>query len=139
MPATERKSSINVEVFLGKLGEDGESITWEPTPLDNVSDIPDLGGNPEQIEVTAIGDKFRRYIDGILEVDELEFTCFYEAAAFKKAQDLGAGAVKVEIDGKTTAIIKGQISAAISGFGVGDAINYTMKVVVEDIEVTVAE
>ena len=126
MPASNRKSSTDVKVFL-KLGEES---TW--TELDNVSDIPDLGATPEQIEVTAIGDKARKYINGILETDELEFTCFYEADKFEAVREGGAGKIGVKIGDKDI-VVKGNITASLSGFGVGDAISYTLRVSVEEI------
>lgn len=147
MAAEARRSSIDVKVGL---------FVGEGTPsyirMDNVSDIPDLQATPEQLEVTAIGDIARKYINGLLETDELEFTCFYEKKAFEDVKDGGAGAIAVQIgkrgkDGVTeeiTAIIKGQLSASISGFGVGDVINYTLRVAVEEFAwaeeaVTIAE
>ena len=126
MPAANRKSSTDVKVFL-KLGEES---TW--TELENVSDIPDLGAAPEQIEVTAIGDKARKYINGILETDELEFTCFYEADKFEAVREGGAGKIGVKIGDKDI-VVKGNITASLSGFGVGDAISYTLRVSVEEI------
>ena len=135
MPAANRKSSVDVKVFLGTVtGEGKESVpSFGDKALDNVSDIPDLGAAPEQIEVTAIGDQARKYIAGILETDELEFTCFYEKDAFETARNAGRAAIKVAIDTYEVIII-GEVSATLSGFGVGDAISYTMKVQVEDIQ-----
>lgn len=129
MAAEARKSSIDVKVFL----QLGEESTW--AELDNVSDIPDLGAAPEQIEVTAIGDKARKYINGILETDELEFTCFYEADKFEAVREAKAGKIGVKIGDKDI-VVKGQISASLSGFGVGDAISYTLRVTVEEISFT---
>ena len=135
MPASNRKSSIDVKVFLGTVTGEGDALntTFGSEALDNVSDIPDLGAAPEQIEVTAIGDTARKYIAGILETDELEFTCFYEQEAFETARNAGRAAIKVDIKGYEVIII-GEVSATLSGFGVGDAISYTMKVQVEDIQ-----
>lgn len=136
--AANRRSSIAVKVEY-KIGA-AESLT----ELTNVSDIPDLGGAPEQIDVTAIGDLRRKFINGIIEQDELEFTCFYEEDAFKEAAKGGQGEVVVTIysDNKKETeelkvTIKGQISASLAGFGVGDAINYTMRVAVEEIDLGV--
>ena len=126
MAHTNRRSSIDVKVSLKMTGD------TEFKPLDNVSDIPDLGAAPEQIEVTAIGDKARKYINGILETDELEFTCFYEADKFEAVREGGAGKIGVKIGDKDI-VVKGNITASLSGFGVGDAISYTLRVSVEEI------
>ena len=129
MAHTDRKSSIDVKVYL----QLGEASAW--TLLDNVSDIPDLGGAPEQIEVTAMGDKARKYINGILETDQLEFTCFYEAEKFEAVREGGAGKVGIKI-GEKDVVVSGNISASISGFGVGDAISYVLRVSVDEISFT---
>ena len=133
MAAADRRSSIAVKVEY-KLGE------GQLTELTNVSDIPDLGGAPEQIDVTAIGDLRRKFINGIIEQDELEFTCFYEKTAFNAVREGGEGEVVITIYSDSTketeelkVTVKGEISASLAGFGVGDAINYTMRVAVEDI------
>ena len=145
--AKNRRSSINAKVFIGKADtaapqDATKGSEW--SELTNVSDIPDLGGNPEQIDVTAIGDRFRKYIDGILEVDELEFTCFYEADAFEAVKEFGEGHIIVSLytghrdetqTHEVSVALSGKISAAITGFGVGDAINYTMKIAVTEVKV----
>ena len=124
MAAEARKSSIDVKVFLN--GKE----------LDNVSDIPDLGGTRENIEVTAIGDDTRKYIAGIKEeASELEFTCWYEEEAFNTVKGgLEDATVKIEIGGLPVEI-KGFVSAALAGFGVGDALTYTMRVNVSSITI----
>lgn len=151
MPHVNRKSSIDVIVSL-KMGEAAGF-----TQLDNVSDIPDLGGTRENIEVTAIGDDVRKYIAGIREdASELEFTCFYERALFKAVEAGGAGELKIEIGEVTrgkddqgnetrsiakpeaTIIAKGEVSASLAGFGVGDALTYTLKMNVSSIDTDVA-
>ena len=124
MPAANRQSSIGVTIKVG------ESIT-----LDNVSDIPDLGATPEQIDVTAIGDDTRKYIDGIKDPGELEFTCFYEKEMYKKLNELvGEQNIVVTFKDSSTITIKGTVSVAIAWFGVGDAVTFTLKVAVSEIK-----
>ena len=141
-----RRSSVSVRVEYGTYTEssDGKKTYAKVKDLKNVSDIPDLGGTPEQIDVTAIGDDRRKFIAGIIEQDELEFTCFYEKEIFKELQalgpiDNGGHAVKISILGDEDKVevdvtVYGTISVALAGFGVGDAINYTMRVAVADLE-----
>ena len=154
MAVQDRRSSIGVKVQYGTYTVAAES--GEKTPalvdkaLDNVSDIPDLGGAPEQIDVTAIGDDRRKFIAGIIEQDELEFTCWYEKEIFNTLKDLakpanGGHMLKITIfhkdaSGKEVAEVEvnvyGTISVSLAGFGVGDAITYTMRMSVEDLKIS---
>ena len=130
MAADARKSSIDVKVKLNG------------AVLDNVSDIPDLGGTRENIEVTAIGDGTRKYIAGIKEeASELEFTCWYEKKAFEDVKALEAKGEKAKVTieiGDLPVDIEGFVSAALAGFGVGDALTYTMRVNVSSITIGAA-
>ena len=151
MAVQDRRSSIAVKVEAQL--KTASSVKAEGTvdfsaklvELDNVSDIPDLGGTPEQLDVTPIGADRRKFINGIIEQDELEFTCFFEANVYNGLIDGGLGLIKITIypshadkeagtNAEMEIWIKGNISVGISGFGVGDALNYTMRVAVEELE-----
>lgn len=53
------------------------SSTTTYTQLVPIKDFPDLGGAPEQIEVTTLGDKQRRYVPGIEANSQMTFTANY--------------------------------------------------------------
>lgn len=123
MPAANRQSSIGVTIKIGDL------------TLDNVSDIPDLGASPEQIDVTAIGDDTRKYIAGIKDPGELEFTCFYEKEIYQQLNEMeGEQDIVVTFKDGSTVTIKGSVSVALAGFGVGDAVTFTMSLAISSIE-----
>ena len=126
MPAVNRQSSIGVTIKIG------ENIT-----LDNVSDIPDLGASPEQIDVTAIGDDTRKYIAGISDPGELEFTCFYEKEIYGQLDALknqGEQDIVVTFKDGSSVTIKGTVAVALAGFGVGDAVTFTMSLAISEIK-----
>ena len=154
MAVQARRSSVAVKIDVQlkeKSSVTGATDFSSFKTLDNVSDIPDLGGAPEQIDVTAVGDERRKFINGIIEQDELEFTCFYEEKTFDGLREGGLGLIRVAVYASNEAKeaddegsvagaemviwIKGNISVAIAGFGVGDALNYTMRVAVEELEI----
>ena len=137
--AAARQSSIGVS-FTIKATEDKEYSTGNPATSEltslapAVSDIPDLGANPEQIDVTTIGMSKRAYIKGIKDPGELEFTCFYtenDYDVLRKVQQNGT-IVDATIALKDGLSIKitGKVAVSLSGFGVGDAISYTLKLTV---------
>lgn len=56
--------------------------------LVDISGYPDLGGKPEQIDVTTLSDKMNVYVDGIQKLEALEFDAFYDLAAYKALKAL---------------------------------------------------
>lgn len=57
-----------------KSGGSGSSYTTIP----NLQASPMLGGTPERVDVTTLEDSNRKYIQGVKEYDELEFTFLYD-------------------------------------------------------------
>ena len=51
------------------------------TVLPGLQEIPDLGGEPERVDVTTLADASRRYINGIKDYDSFAFTFLYDASA----------------------------------------------------------
>lgn len=56
--------------------------------LVDISGYPDLGGKPEQIDVTTLSDKMNVYVDGIQKLEALEFDSFYDLASYKALKAL---------------------------------------------------
>ena len=51
------------------------------TKLICISEFPNLGAAPEQIDVTTLCDEMRHYIPGVQDTGALEFKAFYTASA----------------------------------------------------------
>lgn len=47
------------------------------TKLCPIKDYPDLGGAPEQVETTTLDNNQSTYVDGVQQLDRLEFTANY--------------------------------------------------------------
>ena len=58
------------KVFLMKKADNGEQ--W--SKLIDIKEFPDLGGEPEMLQTTTLGDKAHTYIEGIQSMDALTFT-----------------------------------------------------------------
>ena len=54
--------------------------------LVDITSIPDLGGAPDQIDVTTLSDKQTRNINGIQSVSALEFGAWYEKTTYAALQ-----------------------------------------------------
>lgn len=84
-------------------GSGTSPITY--TEVANLQQIPDLGGDAEQVEVTCLADGEHRYIPGIKNYGNLEFTFLYDNSeatsnyrALKALADAGAAVpFKVEL------------------------------------------
>ncbi len=65
---------------LGIKLEVSESLEASPAnwrKLYGLSEVPDMGGEKEKVDVTNLADKNKRYIDGITDFGDLEFKFFY--------------------------------------------------------------
>ena len=59
------------------------------TPLTNLQEIPELGGDTESIEITTLADAAHMYTDGIKNYgDSLAFKFLYENTQFETLQAL---------------------------------------------------
>lgn len=56
--------------------------------LIDITQYPDLGGAKEKIDVTTLSDTKKRTINGIEDVNDLEFSAWYEKADYEKLLDV---------------------------------------------------
>lgn len=52
--------------------------------LVDITEYPDLGGPKEKLDVTTLSDTKKRTIDGIEDVNDLEFKAWYEKTDYEK-------------------------------------------------------
>lgn len=70
------------KVFL--MHKHSTSDTWEK--LIDITEFPDLGGEPEMLETTTLSDNMQTFIAGIQSLSGLKFTANYDMAEFEKLQ-----------------------------------------------------
>lgn len=58
------------------------------TKLVDIKSFPDLGGEPERIDVTTLSDKIRKYTPGVQDLSSFQFTANYIAADYTKIMGL---------------------------------------------------
>ena len=56
----------------------------EYSKLLDIKSFPDLGGEPERIDVTTLSDKVRKYTAGVQDISSFQFTANYIAADYQK-------------------------------------------------------
>ena len=100
------------------------------TPLTNLQEIPELGGDSEAIEITTLADAAHMYTDGIKNYgDSLSFTFLYENTQFETLNALtGSISWQVKLPDDTTCSFTGTSSVKLAGVGVNAALTYTLAI-----------
>ena len=60
------------------------SAATQYSKLIDIKSFPDLGGEPERIDVTTLSDKIRKYTPGVQDLSSFQFTANYIAADYTK-------------------------------------------------------
>ena len=102
----------------------------EFTPLTNLQEIPDLGGETEAIEITTLADEAHVYMDGIKNYgDSIPFKFLYDKTQFETLVGLtGTVNWKVTLPDTTTCTFSGTCSVKLDGAGVNAALGYTLSI-----------
>ena len=108
-----------------------------------IKDYPDLGSEPEGIDVTTLSDRKRKQIKGLQDVDTLTFTCNFDKDDYTKIKNLGDDEVDLAVvfgasaentpdghDGIFT--LKGMVDVYVTGSGVNDPREMSVSVTVTD-------
>lgn len=111
-----------------KLSYKGSGDTY--TELNNLQEIPDLGGEAEAIEITTLADAAHMYTDGLLNYgDSLAFKFLYEKEQFVTLNGLdGSQGWKVELPDGASCTFGGSCSVKLDGVGANAALTYTLAI-----------
>lgn len=104
-----------------------------------IKEYPDLGGAPEGIDVTTLSDRTRQQVDGLQDLDTLEFTCNYDKTDYETVAALagteqnlavvfGASAANTPDGHDGCFEFSGYVSVYVNGGGVNDAREMTVAV-----------
>ena len=64
------------------------SAATQYTKLIDIKSFPDLGGEPERIDVTTLSDPVRKYVAGVQDLSSFTFNANYIANDYQKIQQL---------------------------------------------------
>lgn len=112
--------------------------TWEN--LTPIKSFPDMGGEPERIDVTTLSDAMRQYVPGVQDISSTSFSANYDATEYAKINALSGtehdyalwfgatGSIGSEVpDGHNGKFEwKGDIMAYVSGGDVNAAVEMTI-------------
>lgn len=105
------------------------------TALPDLQEIPDMGADVDNVEITTLADSARRYMKGLKDYGDLEFTFLYDNSTATSAYRVLSGLEsqdsvdwKVSFPDNTEFTFSGAVSTKISGAGVGDPYKFTAKI-----------
>lgn len=109
-----------------------ESSAWEQ--LCPIKNIPQIGGEPEQIETTTLDDEVQTYIDGVQSQESMSFTANYDKAIYTKVKGLAKAEQDLAIwlgnDGDGTEgkfVGKGKLNVFVSEADVNAVVEMTVS------------
>ena len=108
----------------------GITLTYGTTPLTNLMEIADLGGDTEAIEITTLADAAHMYTDGLKNYgDSLAFKFLYEKEQFTELNALsGSQSWKVTLPDGAICSFSGSSSVKLDGVGVNAVLTYTLSI-----------
>ncbi|WFR60869.1 phage tail tube protein [Paenibacillus amylolyticus] len=115
------------------------------TEIGELMEVPELGGDPEQVEVTTLNDGTRRYIQGIKDLGDLTFAFLYDNSGptanfriLKGIQESGeTKEFRVEYPDGTTHDFSAQVSVKMDAAAVNAALTFTAAFYLQsEIEIT---
>ena len=101
------------------------------TVLDNLQEIPEIGGEAEALETTVLSDVAHTYTNGILNYgDSLGFKFLYDKTQFSTLNGLGDEVVdwKVTLPDGEACTFSGTASVKLDGVGINAVLTYTLAV-----------
>ena len=107
------------------------------TKVAGLQSIPDIGGAPEQLDITTFDDTMMHYMNGLKDVGSMEFTFLYDKQdnASSNFQTLcgleDAGSVvswEIKLPTGTKFHWDGEVSVTLSGAGVNEPLHFTANI-----------
>ena len=118
------------------------------TNLPNLQNVPELGGTPEKIDVTCLADQNKKYIDGVVDYGDLEFTFLYDTdqtdSSYKKLRGLqeakSTDEYQITFPDGTTFSFSAQVSVRTGAAEVNGALTFTASFALQsEVEVDYGE
>jgi len=103
------------------------------TEIDNLQEVPELGGKVDKVEITTLKDSAKKYIAGIKDFGDLEFKFLYDnssvTANYRILKGLeSAGTItefEIEFPDATTFTFSASVMTTVDSAKVGDALTFS--------------
>ena len=112
------------------------------TEINNLQEIPSLGGTPDKVDVTCLADGNKKYINGLVDYGDLAFKFLYdnssETSNYRVLKGLtGINHFKITFPDNTTFEFTGECSCSLDAASVNAALTFTANIALNsEIEVT---
>lgn len=137
------KQVLNIQQFADEAGilSKGTKLSYKVledfVEVAGVKSIPQIGSDPERIDVTDLQSEKRQYIAGLQDVDNLEFAVVYKTAAFTTFHafaETATSATEFQIEYPDGMIVtfKGEPAVRLGATEVNGALEYSIVIVVSD-------
>lgn len=109
------------------------------TNLEGLQEVPEIGSDPEKVDVTTLADKAKKYEQGIGDYGDLEFTFKYDNSSVTspfrilKGFEANKTVVKFQMEFPDGTKFKwdAQVSVKIGGGGVNALITFTVSMALQ--------
>lgn len=106
------------------------------TELTGLQAVPEVGGDPEQVDITTLADATKKYISGIQDMDSLEFTFLYDKTSFTKLKTIQTSgkeaSFELEYPDGAVCSFKGGVTVKMGAGEVNGAYQFTLSVTVSE-------
>lgn len=133
--------NLNLQQFAAGVLSKGTVLSYKSAaafvPIAGVKSVPQIGSDPERIDVTTLDDAKRKYISGLQDTENLEFAVIYQTTNFSTFQTFAAtatDATEFELaypDGMKVTF-SGKPSVKINATEVNAAMEFSITIVVSD-------
>jgi hypothetical protein len=117
------------------LGYVAHGGSGSPTEITDISTVPEIGSDPEKVDVTTLKDDKKKSIAGLQDSSSLAFTAIYKGANFAAANKIAGDTPydwTVTYPDGMTVTFTGKASIKFSSAEVNGALKFTLTIVVSD-------
>lgn len=99
----------------------------------NLQEIPSLGGTPDKVDITCLGDSNKKYINGLIDYGDLAFKFLYDnsgaASNYRVLKGLtGVNYFKIAFPDGTEFAFSGECSCSMDSAAVNAALTFTANI-----------
>lgn len=103
------------------------------TEVANLQEIPSLGGTPDKVDITCLGDSNKKYINGLIDYGDLAFKFLYDNSGatsnYRVLKGLsGVNFFKITFPDGTAFAFSGECSCSMDSAAVNAALTFTANI-----------
>lgn len=97
------------------------------TEIPGLLEVPEIGGEPEKIDVTTLADTVKKSIPGVKDLGDLSFKFLYDTTTFKTINALkGVQSFQITFSDKMTVTFDAIPSVKLGGAAINGALTFSI-------------